>query len=140
MPIKRDKGLKGKATALHSQVVRLEGSCEHCGRHGSAVQLQCAHINSRRFNSTRTLLMNAFCLCASCHRFFTDHPREFSKFITGTWHQEIYDDVFQLARSTTQFKTDWQERVDFLKQAYADIQNGKSLKEVRSDEYDLIFG
>lgn len=140
MSVKRDKGLKGKATSLHSIVTRMYGACENCGKDSSNCQLQCAHINSRRYNSTRALLTNAFCLCAGCHRYFTDHPREFSRFITGTWHQDMYDQVFEFARSSKSLKTDWQLTVDFLKEMQAEISSGNmSVDDARRHEFKEVF-
>lgn len=113
MAIKSAKGDKHKCDILFSKHIRSIGYCESCFKK-SGVQLQCAHINSRRFSATRTLLMNAFSLCAGCHRYYTDYPREFSKFITGTWAQEHYDQVFQLSRTNT--KMNWTEQLAYLKQ------------------------
>lgn len=112
MKIKSAKGAKHKCDTLFSLHIRSIGYCENCFKK-SGVQLQCAHINSRRFSATRTLLMNAFCLCAGCHRYYTDYPREFSKFITVTWAQEHYDQVFQLSR--TYSKMNWMEQYEYLK-------------------------
>ena len=72
------KGAKGRATRLHAQIVRARGECESCG---STNALQCAHIISRKYARTRTMLENAFCLCASCHMTFTDNPVDFSQFV-----------------------------------------------------------
>lgn len=140
MSVHYGKAVKGKATILHSKVTRMVGECERCGKRPHEAQMQCAHINSRRFNSTRTLLVNAYCLCAGCHRYFTDHPREFSKFITTTWHQPIYEDVFTLARATASLKTDWKERHDFLKEMAENIENGiMSVEDARNEEYHRMF-
>jgi hypothetical protein len=114
MPVKRQKGLKGKADALFSQIIRSHGECEaegYAGRNCSN-QLQTAHIVTRGRSATRTDLRNAFCLCFAHHRFFTDYPREFSRFITGSWAQQHYDAVY--AKSVTPTKVNWQARVDFL--------------------------
>lgn len=109
MAVKRYKGTKAKADKLFSEVIRSIGYCESCG---SEKWLQCAHINSRRFNATRCDTRNAFSLCASCHRKYTDFPREFSRFITTTWAQSYYDDMYQKSRTAT--KVDWDERIEFL--------------------------
>lgn len=109
MSVKTYKGKKAKADKLFSEIIRSIGYCESCGGNN---WLQCAHINSRRFNSTRCDTRNAFSLCASCHRKYTDFPREFSHFITTTWAQKYYDDMYQKSRTAT--KVDWQERIDFL--------------------------
>ena len=114
------KGPKGTATKKHSAVVRLRGECEASGYRSDCQRdhaLQAAHINSRRYNSTRTLLNNAFCLCASCHKFFTDFPREFSRFISTTWAQDIYENLTDLSIRSTMFKmkdADWREENDRL--------------------------
>lgn len=114
MAIKSARGDKHKCDIIFSQHIRSIGYCENCLKKQGQVQLQCAHINSRRFSATRTLLMNAFSLCAGCHRYYTDYPREFSKFITGTWAQEHYDQIFQLSRTNT--KMNWTEQLEYLKQ------------------------
>jgi hypothetical protein len=72
------KGDKGKATRLHSQIVRARGACENCG---TTSQLQCAHIVTRRRNATRTDLANAFALCARCHLTFTHNPFQWTDWV-----------------------------------------------------------
>jgi hypothetical protein len=126
--MKINKGTKGKVDKLFSEIIRMRGSCERCHKSGSVVQLQCAHINSRRFSATRADLRNAFCLCAGCHRFTTDFPREFSKFITNTWAQEYYDAVYTKSRSLA--KVDWQDRLDFLKDIKQTILEGEITIEI----------
>jgi hypothetical protein len=114
MPVKRYKGQKAKADKLFSEIIRSYGECEAEGWDGRrcSSQLQTAHICSRRSSATRTDLRNAYCLCFAHHRYFTDFPRQFSRFITTTWAQDYYDDVHQ--RAVTPTKVDWGERVDFL--------------------------
>ena len=114
MPVKRYKGEKAKADKLFSEIIRSLGYCEAngWGQRTCSNQLQTAHIVTRKRSATRTDLRNAFCLCFSHHRWFTDYPREFSRFITDTWAQEYYDDVYQ--RSVTPTKVDWATRVEFL--------------------------
>lgn len=107
--LKTYKGAKAKADKIFSEVIRSQGYCESCG---GTHYLQTAHIISRRFNATRTDTRNAFCLCASCHRFYTDHPRNFSRFISTTWAGDMYDELFELKQIVK--KVDWQERVEFL--------------------------
>jgi hypothetical protein len=109
--LKTYKGLKAKADKLFSEVIRSVGYCESCdGTH----YLQTAHIISRRYNTTRTDTRNAYCLCAKCHRFYTDHPRQFSRFISTTWAAETYDELFEFSQNKAVKKVDWQQRVDFL--------------------------
>lgn len=82
MTVSYGRGPKGKATRLHSQVVRARGRCEKCGMVDGT--LQCAHIIGRTFAATRTDERNAWCLCASCHRRLTDHPDEHMQFVAQT--------------------------------------------------------
>ena len=132
MPVRRFKGAKAKADKLFSEVVRSLGYCEaedwdeevlggtslKC-----SAQLQTAHICSRRFSATRTDLRNAFCLCFSHHRYFTDYPRQFSRFITTTWAQKWYDEIF--AASLIPTKVDWTERVVYLTDIQKRINSGE---------------
>lgn len=112
--LKTYKGLKGKADKLFSEIIRSLGYCEKCGGNN---WLQTAHIISRRYNSVRTDTRNAFCLCASCHRHFTDHPREFSHFISDTWAANFYDDLY--TKSQISAKVDWESRIELLKRILA---------------------
>lgn len=80
--------LKNKATRLHSLVVRSRGACERCG---SRDDLQCAHIISRARVLTRTDEMNAFCLCAKDHWWFTNNPVEFGLFVVERIGQDGYE-------------------------------------------------
>lgn len=81
------KGARGKATRLHSLLVRSRGRCECCGGTRS---LQTAHIIGRRYAATRTDERNAFCLCAGCHMRFTQHPDEWLDFIDSTIGRDEY--------------------------------------------------
>jgi len=105
------KGAKGRATKLHAQIIRNLGYCESCG---SGHNLQCAHIISRKYSQTRTSLNNAFCLCASCHARYTDHPVEFGKFVTDMMGEEKYNELRQLSNLTD--KVDWEAEADRLKE------------------------
>lgn len=134
MAVKRYKGAKEKATKLHSEIIRMHGMCEHCG---GSDWLQCAHIISRRYNATRTDLRNAFCLDAKCHRYFTDYPREFSRFITDTWAAKYYDYIFANSRTPVRHY-DWEARVEFLKAAKEALTKGEmTITELRESEQEL---
>ena len=112
MAIARAKGAKGKADALTSKIVRSVGHCESCS---STDYLQCAHIVSRRYSATRCHLPNLLCLCASCHRRYTDWPLEFNKFVEKKIGLEAYE---ELKRKAESFKgtMDWDEELERLKQ------------------------
>ena len=130
------KGDKAKATKLHSELVRSIGSCEHCFRQPPQVQLQAAHIQGRKASATRTLLINAFCLCASCHRIFTDKPLTFSRWITETWAQEYRELLLQLSNTMT--KVNWTDRLVELKQYKVELENGATLQELRAKEAENL--
>ncbi len=129
-------GDKAKATKLHSELVRTVGYCEACFRLPPQVQLQCAHIQGRKSSATRTLLINACCLCASCHRIFTDKPLNFSRWITGTWIQEYRDMLIQLSNTPT--KVNWTDRFAELKEYKKELENGTSLQELRAKEAENL--
>lgn len=109
MTIKRAKGAKAKADKFFSLIVRAHGECENCG---SRNQLQTAHIISRRYSAVRCDLANAFCLCAGCHRHFTDHPLDFTAFCYEQRSHEMLDAL----RDRAHFggKVDWAEVADRL--------------------------
>jgi hypothetical protein len=134
MPVKRYKNAKGKADKLFSEIIRARGYCEAEGWDDRACsyQLQTAHICSRRYSATRTDLRNAFCLCGRHHRHFTDMPREFSRFISGTWAQAHYDAVHK--RAVTPSKVDWLGRITFLER----VKRGEiSIEQARELEGEL---
>lgn len=110
MSISKAKGAKGRCDKLYSQIIRNVGKCERCG---SREWLQTSHIISRRYSATRCDLRNAQCLCAACHRRFTDWPREFSHWITESIGSQLYDELRAKSESAT--KVDWEETYKELK-------------------------
>jgi hypothetical protein len=112
MKTKASKGDKAKADKIFSLAIRSIGYCEACKRREN---LQCAHIMSRRYSKVRCDTRNAFCLCAGCHIYYTQNPYEFARFIDTTWARKYVDDVRAIGHSVTAPKTDWLERVEFLK-------------------------
>ena len=109
MKIKKGKGYKEKCDRLFSEIVRMAGACSNCG---STHSLQCAHIISRRYSSTRCDIRNAWCLCAGCHLRFTAWPREHSHYITDTIGSEVYEELKRKAETVT--KVDWKEEYETL--------------------------
>jgi hypothetical protein len=103
------KGLRGKATKLHSQVVRSRGRCENCG---STQNLQTAHIIPRRYAATRTDERNAYCMCARCHMRFTEWPNEWMCFISETIGLDEFHRLREKALTVT--KVDWAAEVERL--------------------------
>jgi predicted restriction endonuclease len=109
------KGPKGKATRLHALIIRAHGSCVKCGNDHT---LQCAHIISRKYSWTRTDLDNAFCLCASCHAYFTDHPVDFGQFTIDQIGDENYTALLRKRQSTD--KVDWDAEAKRLEEIARD--------------------
>lgn len=130
MPVKRYKKDKGRADAIFSEIIRSLGKCEAKGydNRPCSSQLQTAHIITRKRSATRTDLRNAFCLCFAHHRWFTDNPVQFSRFIQTTWAKEYYDLVYD--RSIKPTKVDWNDRVEFL----LDIQRSLNEKEITREQ------
>ena len=112
------KGAKGKATKLHSKIVRTRGVCERCGETEYA-KLQACHIISRTYSATRTLDENLWCLCATCHARLTKWPREHSHFITETIGSERYEVLRRKAETVT--KMDWDAEYERLKKVAKDL-------------------
>lgn len=136
MAVKRNKGLKGKADKLFSEVIRSVGVCEAKGFNDvkCSAQLQTMHIISRKFNATRCDTRNAVSGCAAHHRFFTDHPVEFAKFVKKSKVGKYYDLMWKRSRDSALGKqTDWAERVAFLE----DIKEGRvTLNKARAEYED----
>lgn len=117
MAVSYGKGVKAKAIKLHSEVIRSVGYCEAEGWDDvkCSPQLQCMHVVSRRFNATVTDTRNGLSGCAAHHRYFTDHPRQFSRFLTTSKVHQYYEVVWQNSRNPSLGKSvDWNERIEFL--------------------------
>ena len=104
------KSAKAHCDRLFSEMVRSLGYCEKCG---STQYLNCCHIISRKYGVTRTDFHNVYCLCARCHRYFHDYPRDFSHFISDSALAQYYDEVF--AKAQEGGKMDWFNEVERLK-------------------------
>lgn len=66
---------------------------------GETQFLQCCHIYSRKFISTRWHPMNAVCLTASEHAQFTDRPVAFTNWLRAKFGQEYLFDLALLANT-----------------------------------------
>ncbi len=117
MAVKTYKGAKARADKLFSEVIRSVGYCEaeQWDEVRCSPQLQTMHIVSRKYSATRCDTRNAIAGCAAHHRYFTDHPRQFSRFITTSLVQPYYETVWRNSRdSSLGKKVDWNERVEWL--------------------------
>lgn len=115
------KGLKAKATVLHSKVVRARGYCLACSlgwepMPKSQTRLECAHIIARNYAATRTDESNAYCLCASHHARFTHWGVEWFRFIEATIGMEEYERLRVKAEFNRRVwkDADWQAEIDRL--------------------------
>lgn len=99
-------GSKGKATVLHSKIVRAraDGRCERCGRSDRA--LECAHIVGRRFAATRTDEHNAWALCHGCHSYLTENPFEHVLLAIRTLGDDGYRALLAKAYAGSKMKWD----------------------------------
>ena len=61
-----------------SRITRLKGYCVKCNKEDN---LQCCHIFSRIYRSTRWDLHNVLCLCAGCHFWNHKNPILFAEFV-----------------------------------------------------------
>lgn len=87
---------RNKLDREFSLLIRERGLCEWCGRKPPAVQLQCAHIYSRRHMKIRHNPMNALSLCAGCHWKAHQNPIEFALFVQGYLGPNKLDELRRL--------------------------------------------
>ncbi len=92
MTQKKRRNYMKKADTAYGQWVRSRRVCES-DRPTHAGHLQCAHIISRSYKTTRTDERNALCLCQGCHLYYTNHPLEWRRLIDdktpGLWDQLV---------------------------------------------------
>lgn len=113
------KTAKNACDKLFSQYIRSVGFCENCHRGAHEVQLQCAHWISRRYSNIRCDPDNAFCLCAGCHRWFTDHPTEFGKWAVEARGEATYQRLLEASREPS--KVDWEAEREVLKRMVKEV-------------------
>ena len=94
------KHLKAECDRLFSLKIRERGECES-GRDTHNGAFQCAHGFSRRYLSIRWDDRNAFCFCAGCHTYYTNHPDEWSWWLQDEWGVRYWL-MQNLAQQTTQ--------------------------------------
>lgn len=101
-----------QADTLFSKLVRSVGYCEvedgvYEGSIGiisirshtaHAGPLQCAHVFSRSYLATRFERMNAVCLCAAHHVYFTHRPLEWEDWCREELGSAVYDELRRTAK------------------------------------------
>lgn len=96
--------LVNKLDKLVGERVKAIGKCERCGRGKNEVQLQTAHIYSRRYKHLRWELENLLCLCSGCHFWWHQNPAE-----AIIWAMDIRDlNKLKLLRQNVTPIKDWQ--------------------------------
>lgn len=117
------KGAPGLADELFRRIIRQRGACENCGQQRYDL-LQTAHIIGRKFSATRCDESNAFCLCASCHARFTDHPDEWLDYVDRTIGMDEYFRLKQRAEAgiTVSSAVFWSVEVDRLKRRCVELE------------------
>lgn len=106
------KGLRGKATKLHAELVRSRGYCVRCG---GTSNLQCAHIIPRRYAATRVDPANAWCLDAACHMRLTEWASEHMALVEMTIGLAAYEELRVRAEAGVKANDAyWQGWIDVL--------------------------
>ena len=99
--MKYPKGIDGSLDRLFKDVVResADYECQDCHRNyrHDTRKAHTAHIHSRQHRPTRWHVDGAICLCASCHRRFTDFPLEWEGFVRTHYGDDKYDLIKRLA-------------------------------------------
>jgi hypothetical protein len=110
------KGPKGKALRLHSQIVRSRGHCEAAGEYDMACseRLECAHIMGRGMARTAADLDNAYCLCWTHHKRFTDDPVGWYLFCVDRMGETALLALRRRALDTGGQRIDWQAKISEL--------------------------
>ena len=83
------KSLRNKLDKLVKQIVRKRKKCQHCGR-SRGIQLQTAHIFSRKYLGLRWNLDNVLLLCASCHFWAHSNTILFAEWVKEYLGEEKY--------------------------------------------------
>ena len=106
---------KNKCDLLFAGIIRERaGKCEETG---SKYLPQCAHLISRSYRATRWDFDNAICLSAARHRYYTDRPLEWEKFIEDKMGRARFE---MLKTRALEYKT-W--TLEELKILYEELKN-----------------
>lgn len=84
------KSLTNKLDNVFSEIIKLRDNykCQKCGR-VNGVQLQTAHIYSRRYRSVRWNPSNVLTLCAGCHFWAHQNPLDFAEWLDKKFHKRL---------------------------------------------------
>jgi hypothetical protein len=114
-PVKRST-LENKADVLARAYCKSIGYCEAHGAHGirCSERLEWAHCKSRAKDYIKHDPLNCFCLCWSHHKFFTEHPDHWYKWVEtarpGTWDRL---NALLIEQRNGLLKADYEYWIDF---------------------------
>ena len=91
---------KEKCVSLAKKITRASGRCAHCFQQG---QVDAAHIISVGHPNISADLKNLIPLLRECHRYFTDNPDAFVRFINTKYPGRIAE----LRQKDIGIKPDW---------------------------------
>ena len=103
--------LAKEADRLWAKVIKLPGKCAICGKGEPEVQLQAAHLASRRYRNTRWALDNGVPLCAGHHVAYTFDPLGWEDWLIERLGEEGYRALKRRARQLASFSHDDMRRI-----------------------------
>lgn len=115
--MKYPKGIDGSLDKIFKDLVRgrTEHICENCGTDNAhdTRKSHTAHIHSRKHRATRWHSDGAVCLCASCHRHFTDFPVKWQDAARRILGEVRYERAYALHNSIRKYTK--AEKAEMLK-------------------------
>ena len=112
--------LTRKLDKLCSEVIRSRGECAWCKK---TMGLECCHIFSRRYRSTRWYLGNLVCLCHAHHFYAHSNPILFTEFIKEYLGEKDYEDLKLRARMIIKYTLN---DLQILYDKLLEVKNGKN--------------
>ena len=111
MAVKRDPEDIAFSNAIRESYDYTCYNCGFNGRHDTR-QIHCAHVHTRKHRATRWCAdFGAVCLCAKCHRRFTDFPVEWGDFLRERWGDKHYDEAKSRAWSVCKLTSGCKEAI-----------------------------
>lgn len=120
----KDSFLNKKLDKLWSEVIRLKGYCELCGRKSTEVVLHSHHIFSRRHFSTRWDIKNGLSLCNGCHLYKAHKDiQEFSDWVQNHFGDEYMKEIREKAHTIVKYTKE--DKMRMIKELQEKIENLK---------------
>ena len=114
---------RDKRDILYSKLIRFGSGatpiCEYCGKeYPNGIGVECSHIYGRRNQTSRCLLnpRNAVSLCHYHHRYFTENPLEFNRFLNALLGEEHLAGIRKVVHSNIKLtRADKEDLYQYLK-------------------------